>query len=341
MSSTLPGRVPVTELPGTVKPYVLEFGDGRSHLLIDQVGRCVAGAEETDGAWSVMVLDGPKGGPIPLHYHDGEDEFFLCTRGRVQVWADEASRILSPGDFAYVPRGTVHAYRCHEHYSGFFGPIVPGGWDRFFDLTGEPYAGPTYPVGHEIRVPFEKFGRAEQEFSMKYLPERAYAEASTAPDDALPDEQRPYFLKAGEGPRSVLGGALQTVLCGAAQTDGKITMTTIESGKSSRFPAHAHERTTEGLYVMDGRLRVWLDGEEHLLTGGDYASIPPGTEHAWASEAHYTKFVAQSTPGGLEALFASAGEETPHHMFPRDAEAFDVDRLAEAAKGLDVAFTGR
>jgi quercetin 2,3-dioxygenase len=156
-----------------------------------------------------------------------------------------------------------------------------------------------------------------------------------------PDGQRAYFLKAGEGPRHVLGGTLQTILCGAAQTGGNVTMTTIETGRSPRFPAHVHERTTEGLFVLNGRLRVWLDGQEHLLMSGDYASIPPGTEHAWASEAHYTKFVAQSTPGGLEALFATAGEATAHHMFPRDAEPFDLGRLADAATGLDVRLTQR
>jgi len=34
-------------LPGERVPYVLSAGGGRAHLLIDQVGRCLGGAEET------------------------------------------------------------------------------------------------------------------------------------------------------------------------------------------------------------------------------------------------------------------------------------------------------
>jgi quercetin dioxygenase-like cupin family protein len=338
--STLP-RPPLAELPGECRPYVLEAGGGRGHLLIDQVGRCVAGAEETADAWSMMVLDGPRGGPIPLHHHQVEDEYFYCHRGQVQVWADDESRILQAGDFAHVPHGTVHAYQCHGHFSGFVGPILPAGWDRFFDFCGEPYAGSPFPVGIEPVIPFAKLGAASQKFGQTFLPQAEYAApTSDAPDDALPGEQKPYFLRAGEGPRHLLGGQLQITVCGSAETGGTLAITTLEMGKGAAMPAHAHERTTEGLFVLDGRLRLRLDGDEYLLTRGDYASIPAGTEHAYESEAGYTKALAMSTPGGLERLFAMAGDEAPHRMFGRAPYAIDRDRLDQAARELDVVLAG-
>jgi quercetin 2,3-dioxygenase len=64
---------PASTWPGAATPYVIEAGSGRAHVLLGEVGRALAGSEESNGAMSVMSLDGPKAErPIPLHYHDHE-----------------------------------------------------------------------------------------------------------------------------------------------------------------------------------------------------------------------------------------------------------------------------
>jgi quercetin 2,3-dioxygenase len=338
MSTYIAEKSPVTTLPGEPSPYVIEAGSGRAHLLLGEVGRALVGAEESDGAMSVMALDGPRAQrPIPLHYHDHEYEFFYCLRGAVQLWADDESRVLHPGDFGYVPPGTLHAYQLRGHHSTFVGPVVPGGWDRFFDLTGEPYAAAAFPRGPKGPPPFEKFGKAEVVFKMKYRPDVPYAEPrDDAPDDTLPGARAPYFLRCGEGPRHELGGLLQTLLVGSEQSDGQVTMTTVEMAKGPGLPAHVHERTYEALMVVEGRLRVSLDGVEHVLTRGDTASIPLGVEHAYGGDGHYTKVLTMSAPGGLERLIATAGQATDEHVF-LPAGDVDLDAVrAAAADDLDV-----
>lgn len=339
MATFIAEPTPVTTLPGDRVPYVIEAGSGRAHVLLGEVGRALVGAEESGGAMSVMALDGPQAErPIPLHYHDEEYEFFYCLRGAVQLWADEESRVLAPGDFGFIPPGTLHAYQLRGHYSTFVGPIVPGGWDRFFDLTGEPYAAAAFPQGPKGPPPFEKFGRAEVEFKMKYRPDAQYAPArGDAADDTLPGAQQPYFLRAGEGPRHELGGLLQTLLLGSEQSDGTTTMTTVEMPKGVGLPAHVHERTHEALMVLEGRLRLTFDGAEHVLTRGDTASVPAGTLHAYEGDGHYTKVLTMSAPGGLERLIATAGVETEEHIFGVPAPV-DVAALRDAAPGLDVSF---
>jgi quercetin dioxygenase-like cupin family protein len=331
---------PATELPGSAVPYVQDAGSGRAHLLLGQVGRTLVGAEESDGRMSVMTCTGPAGRAIPLHFHEGELEVFLCTHGRVQVYAGDESRILTPGDLAVVPPGTLHAFQFHAAYSQFMGPITPGGWDRFFDLTGTPWPTAAFPPVDPSPPPFEKFGRAEVEFKMKYRPDLPYPEATAdAPDDTLPGTAQPYFLRAGEGPRHLLGGQLATTLVTAAESGGQLGTATIQGPAGSAFPTHVHERTHESLYVLDGRVRLWLDGEAHLLTAGDCASIPPGIPHAYAFEGHVTRVATMNAPAGIEALFAVAGEPYEHRIFPPEAEPLPgTGALAERLGDLDVAF---
>jgi quercetin dioxygenase-like cupin family protein len=327
---------PVRELPGEAKPYYLSDGDGRAHLLLGQVGRALASTEETGGAMSVMTALGPAGRPIPLHVHEKEHDYFLCVRGRIQVWADGESRILYPGDVASVPPGVVHAYQFHGHYSQFMGPIAPAGWDRFFDFTGSPYAGPAYPQVDPSPPPFEKFGAAQEKFAMKYLPpDTPYAEASDGPDDSLPGERKPYFLKAGEGPRHTLFGQTTFQLMTGAESGGLLGMTATE-GPRGAVPAHVHEKTCEAIYCLDGRLRVTADGEEHLLTRGDFVNLPAGVEHALALDSHLTRWVTMYGPAGPERFYELAGEVCEERIFPEDAPAVDNERIAAAGVEVDV-----
>ena len=87
--------------------------------------------------------------------------------------------------------------------------------------------------------------------------------------------------------------------------------------------------------VIEGRLRITLDGEEHVLTRGDTASIPAGTEHAYSGDGHYTKVLTMSAPGGLERLIAGAGSATEEHVFGVAGEV-DLDALRAAAAELDL-----
>jgi quercetin dioxygenase-like cupin family protein len=234
----------------------------------------------------------------------------------------------------------VHAYQFHGHYSQFMGPIAPAGWDRFFDFTGSPYAGPAYPLLDPSPPPFEKFGAAEGKFAMKYLPEAAYAEAGTGPDDTLPGKPAAYFLRAGEGPRHTLFGQVAFQVLTGAESDGALGMTVTEGFKGSSVPPHTHARTYEGIYVLDGRLKVTADGEEHLLTRGDFMSVPGGVEHALGCEAHLTRFVTMYGPAGPERLYEIAGEVAEQRIFPESAGPVEDARLERAAGALDIAFAG-
>jgi quercetin dioxygenase-like cupin family protein len=338
MSDTSVVRAPVRELPLASVPYYLADGDGRASLLLGQVGRTLASTEETAGAMSVMSALGPPGRPIPMHYHHSEHDYFFCVRGRMQVWADGESRILHPGDIASVPPGVVHAYQFHDHYTQFMGPISPSGWDRFFDFTGTPYPGPAYPQVDNAPPPFEKFGQAEAKFNMKYVMDAPYAEATTGPDDTLPGERVAYFLRAGEGPRHTLFGQVTYQVLTGAESGGLLGMTVTEGPHGTTVPAHVHERTHESIFCLDGRLCATVAGREHLLTRGDFVSIPTGTPHELRCEAALTRWVTMVGPAGVERLYELAGEPVPERIFPEQPGSVDRDRLADAQTALDIDF---
>jgi quercetin dioxygenase-like cupin family protein len=340
MVSQVEPRAPVRELPGEAVPYFLADGDGRAHLLLGQVGRTLAGAEETGNAMSVMTAVGPAGRPIPMHFHEKEHDYFFCVRGRIQVWADGESRILTPGDVASIPPGVVHAYQFHEHYSQFMGPIAPAGWDRFFDFTGTPYAGPAYPQVDPSPPPFDKFAAAEAKFAMKYVMDRPYAEVSTGPDNALPGAAAPFFLRAGEGPRHTLFGQVAFQLLTGAESNGALGLTVTEGPKGPPTPAHVHQRTYEAVYCLEGRLKVLADSKEHVLTRGDFMSIPAGVEHAIALDGHLTRYASMYGPAGLERFYGVAGEIAEYQIFPEQAAPVDRERLDAAAAQLDIVFFG-
>jgi hypothetical protein len=71
-------------------------------------------------------------------------DVFICTKGSLQVWAGEKSRVLYPGDVASVPpvlsihlpfdqgsdfgKGTRHSFHLLQAQTEFLGLVVPGNW---------------------------------------------------------------------------------------------------------------------------------------------------------------------------------------------------------------------
>ncbi|KMW56348.1 hypothetical protein AIOL_001300 [Candidatus Rhodobacter oscarellae] len=70
----------------------------------------LAGAD-TGGAIAVFEdVVQPSVGP-GRHIHHGEDETFFVLEGRFDVEIDGVRHHAGPGDVAFVPRGSVHAFR--------------------------------------------------------------------------------------------------------------------------------------------------------------------------------------------------------------------------------------
>jgi quercetin dioxygenase-like cupin family protein len=188
------------DLPAGCTPYVIPAGHGLATITLGQAIRILAGEEQTNGAFTICSVVGPKAGPVPQHWHEHEHEHdtFFCTRGAVQIWTDEQSRVLYPGGFANVPPGVKHAYALHEHHSEMVGLISPGGFERFFAATGWVYEGSAYPAVDEKPTSPEQFQKAGAEFDVHFVENPVYVNAGAADDDTqLPGRTASYYLRPG------------------------------------------------------------------------------------------------------------------------------------------------
>ena len=97
------------------------------------------GADDTGGAFSMLVDQPQPGWALPGHRHAGESETIHVVEGRFET-VIEGTRIQSgPGDTAHVPRGALHSGSLIGDAPGRRVLVfAPGGIDRFFREAGAP-----------------------------------------------------------------------------------------------------------------------------------------------------------------------------------------------------------
>lgn len=173
---------------------------------------------------------------------------------------------------------------------------------------------------------------------MKYVDD-PHVEATYGPDDRLPGNAHPYFLKSGEGQRVLLADQLFTFLMRGEEIARQAAIFHAQGPKGAACPTHVHADASVGIWVLDGRLLLTLDGEEHVLIPGDFAYAPPGCPWSYTMDSHFTQIHAIVTPAGFERLIARAGEPYPYYVFPTHVVSPpSLDVLSEAAQGLDIQF---
>ncbi|MEV5302097.1 cupin domain-containing protein [Amycolatopsis methanolica] len=86
-----------------------------------------------------------KGEGDRVHLHPDTYEVFYVTAGAVRLFVEDTEggqqeKLLTPGDFGFVPKNCPHAYRMERHHSMIAGVAAgPGGtFERFFENLGVP-----------------------------------------------------------------------------------------------------------------------------------------------------------------------------------------------------------
>lgn len=166
-------------LPGRPEPYFLHRGDGEHAKLFADTFTVLLSGDETEGRFGMFTADCPTGDIIPTHSHADTHETFYIVEGRVRLFVelangDKVSRLLSDGDFGFVPAGRPHAYRV-EAPARMLG-VSNGGFERFFQEMGtladsiDPDSPPYVPG-------FPQMKAAAQEHNMRFMPDFDWPDA--------------------------------------------------------------------------------------------------------------------------------------------------------------------
>jgi len=83
-------------------------------------------------------------------------------------------------------------------------------------------------------------------------------------------------------------------------------MRVIEGGHGATLPTILHAATHLFLYLLDGTLEMTIDGEAHVVAGGDAVNLPAGTAYATRILSGTARWLAASSGGNGGTFWDSA-----------------------------------
>lgn len=94
------------------KPFNLEPRAGEKIWITGDTVIIRATAADTGGAYTMIeAIASPGNGP-PAHLHRNEDETLYVLEGDIEITNGDKVLKAQPGAVAFVPKGTVHRFRC-------------------------------------------------------------------------------------------------------------------------------------------------------------------------------------------------------------------------------------
>lgn len=143
----------------------------------------------------------------------------------------------------------------------------------------------------------------------------------------------PIVLADQEGELLWFNRDLLILKATAEQTDGAFLLFEEHSQRGKATPLHVHPNEDESFCVLDGEVRVHIDGAEHVGAPGSFVAIPRGVPHAFTVSSETARVLTLLTPGSpaAEAFFRDAGERAPERKLPPPGPP-DIERIQAAAE---------
>ena len=334
-------QLPVANmLPGEAVPYYMASGEGARYEINGQLVTVIARAADTGGIFSAAYVSGGMGAESPFVSHSIEHKTLYVFDGILHVWLPGESRILTPGDSVVIPPNTPHAYRMASHCTRFLNWMTPGGGEKYYERVGTPIDSHVPPVRPGHQASRQEQAELGAEFGITF-PDVERVPSSFKHDAGLPPTQSPYFLSAGEGERMVSYQTMFTYLSRPANTGSNYFAVHTKGAKSPYIPLHFHSQHTENFLCTEGRMWLYANGREMLLTKGDFVHAPAGTIHSFALDAHNTQMVGFLTPSVFNGFFEYFNEPTEDYMYTEGGEPYmDMEGFGRAQAEMDLTVVG-
>jgi len=136
----------------------------------------------------------------------------------------------------------------------------------------------------------------------------------------------------GEGDAIWFNNDLFTFKATSEETGSAFTLFEERSQRGKVTPLHLHPNADETFWVIDGEIRVYVDGAERTVEQGGVASVPRRMPHALMVTSELACILTIVTPGckELEMFFREVGEPATQRTIPPSAP-LPMERLRAAA----------
>lgn len=329
-------RPVINELPGEPVPYYLASGEGLRYESAGQHWTVIARSSDTGGTFDAAYILGARGTEVPFHALPGHQRSYYVFDGSVQVWLPGESRILVPGDSVHVPAGTAVAYRMLSHLTRLLFFSAPGGALDELASSGAETERHVYAAAPDGKLLLP--GNALLDDDAAPLARTTVRDAA---DDVLPTGQEAYFLRAGGGDRRAWPDAVNAYSARGRNTGGQYISVATLAAPQPYIIRHFHQQHTENFFCLSGRIWIWVNGEELLLTAGDFLHAPVGTIHSFAIAAHNTRMLGILTTDVFEPFFDVTGQATDDLVHTEGLiNPMTVPAAMQANPDLDVVVVG-
>jgi quercetin dioxygenase-like cupin family protein len=125
-------------------------------------------------------------------------------------------------------------------------------------------------------------------------------------------------------------GQLYRVRVSGQDTAGTFAVLDTQAPRGHASPMHLHRHDCEVFLVLEGTLRIVVDGQEHEAGAGSAAVLPAGRPHAFVVTSEAARYLTVHHGPTFEQFVANAAGEGDDHP--------DLSRLTEiaAAHGIDI-----
>ena len=137
----------------------------------------------------------------------------------------------------------------------------------------------------------------------------------------------PVVRRAGEGDkRWFFGGGVWTWKSYGDVSAGGLHVVEVEMDAGKMTPLHTHP-IAESLWILEGRLRYHVAGDDFELGVGDFIMVPSGVPHAFLVLGEPARVLGIQPSDACEAFYLGASE--PLEGSTRET---DFDRLGQSAE---------
>jgi quercetin dioxygenase-like cupin family protein len=160
-----------------------------------------------------------------------------------------------------------------------------------------------------------------------------FHDESSAPAPAFltPEAQRAVWF---------LGALVRVRACGDA-TAGQLAILEHEGERGYSSPVHRHNADEETFFVLDGELRVEVNGQAQAVGAGAVAFLPRRLPHAFVVTSPQARFLTLHTPAGFDRFTLAAGKPADAaSASPVDALPPDPAALAAMASSYGIEIVG-